>query len=191
MIQSEYLSDLRHKAREIRNDSQKSFYFLETQDLLRRPAPGKWNILEVFAHINIYQSYYIRELHKALDKAPENEKDETSLSWLGKQFIQAMEPREGVIRMKMKTFKKTDPLYLSKKKGIAVSEKVVFRDFINDIEELEEIIIKAYDKELTEIKVPTFLPFLKVNIADALGFCLAHTERHVLQAKNILEGSGE
>lgn len=187
MVQSEYLSDLRHKAREIRNDSQKSFYFLETEDLFRRPAPGKWNILEIFAHINIFQAYYIKELNQALDKAPENDRDETKLSWLGKQFIKSMEPKDGVIKMKMKTFSKTDPIKRAKK-GIAISEKVVFRDFINDIEELEEIIIRSYDKELTTVKVPTFLPLIKINIADALGFCLAHTERHLLQAQKVLEG---
>ena len=69
-----------------------------------------------------------------------------------------------------------------------VNEKIVFQDFVNDIEEMEELIIKAYDKDLTAVKVPTFLPFLKINIADAMGFSMAHTERHVQQARNILEG---
>ncbi len=190
MIQSEYLSDLRHKAREIRNDSQRSFYFLETEDLTRRPAPGKWSILEVFAHINIFQSYYIKTIKKALEATPDNPKDETELTWLGRQFIRYTAPDDGVIRMKVKTFRKTDPISRAKK-GIVLDEKVVFRDFINDIEELEEQIIQAYDKDLTAVKVPTFLPFIKINIADALGFCLAHTERHVLQAQNILEGDAE
>lgn len=187
MIRSEYLSDLRHTAREIRNEVQKEFYFLESEDLRRRPAPNRWNIIEVFAHINIFQSFYIREITKALEIAPDMELDETKISWLGQQFINSMKPKEdGVIPMKMPTFAKANPIKRAKK-GIILDEKIVFTDFINDIEEMEELIIKCYDKDITAVKVPTFFPFIKITIADALGFSLAHVERHVLQAKNILE----
>ena len=185
MIQSEYLSDLRHKAREIRNDAQKSFYFLEVEDLRRRPAPNKWSIIEVFAHINIVQAFYIKNISSALENANNYEGDETKLTWLGKKFISGMAPKDGIIKWKIKTFKKADPIARAKK-GIILNEVIVFRDFVNDIEELEELIIKAYDKDLITEKVSTLVPILKLNIADALGFCLAHTERHVLQARNIL-----
>lgn len=187
MIRSEYLSDLRHTAREIRNDVQKEFYFLESEDLRRRPAPDKWSIIEVFAHINIFQAFYIKEISKALEAAPDMDADETHISWLGKQFIKSMKPsEEGVIAMKMPTFAKADPIKRAKK-GIVINEKVVFSDFISDIEEMEDLIIKSYDKDITAVKVPTFLPFVKITIADALGFNMAHVERHILQAKNILE----
>lgn len=187
MIRSEYLSDLRHKAREIRNEVQKEFYFLESEDLRRRPAKGKWNVIEVFAHINIFQAFYIKHISKALEKAPDVEHDNTEISWLGSKFIKSMEPKEdGVIPFKMPTFSKADPLKRAKK-GIVVNEKVVFSDFISDIEEMEELIIKSYDKDITAIKVPTFLPLLKLTIADALGFNMAHVERHLQQAKNIIE----
>jgi hypothetical protein len=185
MIQSEYLSDLRHKAREIRNDAQKSFYFLEAEDLRRRPAPGQWSIIEVFAHINLVQGFYLANIANALEQAPENTGDNTQLTWLGQKFIKGMAPQEGIIKWKVKTFKKIDPVYRAKR-GVAINENIVFRDFINDIEEMEELIIKAYDKDLTALKVPTFFPILKINLADAMGFSLAHTERHVLQARNIL-----
>lgn len=187
MVRSEYLSDLRHAAREIRNEVQKEFYFLESEDLRRRPAPNKWSIIEVFAHINIFQGFYIREISKALENAPDMETDETEISWLGKQFINSMKPKEdGTISMKMPTFASANPIKRAKK-GIVIDEKVVFTDFINDIEEMEDIIIKCYDKDITAVKVPTFLPFIKITIADALGFNMAHVERHILQAKNILD----
>lgn len=185
MIQSEYLSDLRHKAREIRNESQKSFYFLEAEELLRRPTPSKWSIVEVFAHIGIVQAFYLKNITRGLDRAPELTHDQTEFSWLGRKLIDYTEPKDGIIRMKMRTFKKTDPIHRAKK-GIVVNEKIVFQDFVSDIEEMEELIIKAYDKELTAVKIPTFLPFLKINLADALGFSIAHTERHIEQARKII-----
>src|SRR5690606_32043843 len=116
MIRSEYLSDLRHTARDIRNEVQKEFYFLESEDLRRRPAPDKWSVIEVFAHINIFQAFYIKEITKALEKAPDMEADEMQISWLGKQFIKAMKPKEdGAIPMKMPTFAKADPIKRAKK----------------------------------------------------------------------------
>lgn len=186
MIRSEYLSDLRHKAREIRNDVQKEFYFLESEDLRRRPAPDKWNIIEVFAHINIFQAFCIKHIGRALENAPEVEHDETKLSWLGKQFIKRMEPtEEGTIPFKIPTFSSADPRKRAEK-GIVLNDKVVFTDFINDIEEMEELIIKSYDRDITAVKVPTFLPFVKLSVADALGFNMAHVERHIQQAKDIV-----
>ncbi len=190
LIRSEFLNDLRHKTREIRNDVQKNFYFLESEDLRRRPAPGKWNIIEVFAHINLTQGYYIKNIRKGLEEAPEVNHDNVELTWLGKQFTKAMEPRDGVIKWKMKTFKKIDPV-AREKKGIAINEKVIFQDFIADIEELEDLMIKAYDVDISIIKVPTVLSFLKINIADAFAFDLAHTERHILQAKRVLNSEAE
>lgn len=183
---SEFLNDLRHRTRELRNDVQKNFYFLETEELRRRPSPKKWSIIEVFAHINLTQHHYIKSISKALMEAPEVNHDEVQLSWMGKQLEAAMQPRDGVIRWKMKTFAKIDPVKRAKK-GIALDEKVIFRDFINDVEELEELMLKAYDVDISAVKVPTVLPFLKINVADAFAFNLAHTERHLLQAKRVLE----
>ena len=115
MIRSEYLNDLRQKAREIRNETQKSFYFLEAEELLRRPAPKKWSIAEVFAHIGLVQAYYLKNIGRALEQAPETEHDETNLSWLGRKLISSMETRDGVIGMKFKTFRKIDPIHRAKR----------------------------------------------------------------------------
>ncbi len=186
MNRSDYLNDLRKKVRQIRNDVQKDFYFLESSDLRNRPAEGKWNIIEVFDHVNIYQNHYAKSIAQGLEKAPASSDDSVKLSWMGKRFIKMMEPQNGEIKRKMKTFKKTDPI-LRAKEGFAIDEKVVFQNFIKDIEFLEELILEAYDKDISKIKVPTFIPIIKINIADAFGFNLAHTERHMLQARRILK----
>lgn len=183
---SEFLHDLRNKTREIRNDVQKNFYFLEIEDLRRRPAKGKWSIVEVFAHINLTQGYYIKNIKRGLEEADEVNHDAVKLSWLGKKLIEGMEPKDGVIRWKVKTFKKIDPVYRKEKKGIALDEKVIFQDFIDDMEELEDLMIASYDLDISSVKVPTFFPFLKINVADALAFDIAHIERHILQARRVL-----
>ncbi len=182
---SELLNDLRKRLRDIRNGVQKNFYFLEKEDLRRRPAKGKWNVIEVFAHINIFQEYYNKQIANALERAPEVEHDEVKISWLGKKFVKSMQPRDGKIPMPMPTFAKADPLKRAKK-GIIIKEGVVFQDFIADLEEMEELMIQSYDRDITQVKIKTFLPFIKLHLADAFMFNLAHTERHILQAERVL-----
>ncbi|MDZ7847357.1 MAG: DinB family protein [Owenweeksia sp.] len=186
MKRSEFLNDLRGKCRSIRNEVQTNFYFLEVEDLRRRPAKGKWNIIETLAHINLTQGIYIENISKGLQKADEVNHDEVQLSWLGRQLVHAMEPRDGHIPYKMPTFPKINPAKRAKK-GIAIDEKVVFSQLITDIEELEDLMIKTYDYDIDQVKIPSIFPWLKISIADALAFNLAHTERHLLQAKKIVE----
>lgn len=186
MIRSEFLSDLRARSRAIRNDIQQHFYFMESEELRYKPPGGGWSIIEIFAHVNLVQGYYIKNIRKALERASEVNHDEVDYSWIGRHAINYMAPSEGKVRFKVRTFKKVDPV-ARQKKGIAIDEKVIFQDLIDDIEELEELMIKAYDYDLESEKVPTVIPFIKLNIADALEFNLAHTERHVLQARKLVE----
>lgn len=190
MIRSEFLSELRARSRAVRNDIQQHFYFMESEELKRRPAPNKWSIVEVFAHINLVQGYYIKNITRALERAAEVNHDQVNQTWIGKQAIRYTAPVDGVRRFKLPTFNKINPIKRAKK-GIVVDEKVVFRDLISDIEEMEELMIKAYDYDLESEKVPTVISWIKINIADALEFNLAHTERHILQAREIAESFGE
>ena len=182
MTRSEFLSDLRSRSRAVRNDIQQHFYFMESEELRRRPAKNKWSVIETFAHINLVQAYYIKQIGKALDRSEEVDHDEYRQSWFGKKAINFMKPKDGSIGFKIKTFKRIDPIKRAKK-GIAIDEKVIFQDLIQDIEELEELMIKAYDYDLETQKVSTFVSWIKINIADAFEFNLAHTERHLLQAR--------
>lgn len=190
MIRSEFLRDLRARSRTVRNDIQQQFYFMESEELRRRPAKNQWSVIEILAHINLVQGYYIKNIRRALDQAEEVNHDEVNQSWLGKQAIKFMAPHDGEIGMKLKTFRKIDPLHRAKK-GIVIDEKVIFQDLVSDIEELEELMIKAYDYDLESVKVPTFLRWIKLNLADAFEFNLAHTERHLLQARKIISPSDE
>jgi hypothetical protein len=186
LIRSEFLSDLRARSRAVRNDIQQHFYFLESEEMRQKPSGGGWSIIEIFAHINLVQGYYIKNIRRALERAYEVNHDEVEYSWIGRQAIKYMAPSNGKIKFRVRTSKKADPV-ARQKKGIAIDEKVIFQDLIDDIEELEELMIKAYDYDLESEKVPTVIPFIKLNIADALEFNLAHTERHVLQASKLVE----
>lgn len=186
MTRSEFLNDLRHEFRTIRNEVQKRFYFLETDELRQKPADGRWSIIENIVHINLVQAHYTDHIAAGLEEAPEVNHDEVHFTWLGRQLIQALAPQDGERRFKIRTLRKVNPRYRAKK-GIAIDEKVAFQDFIADIEQLEELMIKAYDRDIEKVKIPTLVPLIKVNMADAFAMVLAHTQRHLLQASELIE----
>lgn len=185
---SEFLHRLRKEVSAIRSAAQRDFYFLEEEDLRRKPSPKRWSISEIFAHINLVNGFYLKKVSKALKKAPDVDHNNVSPSWLGRRLRSAMDPDEdtGKIGMKVPTFASIDPVKRAKQ-GIAIDEKVIFRDFVNDMDEWEELLILAYDKDIDLIKVKSLLPFLKLRLPDALPFIMAHTRRHLQQARNNLK----
>jgi len=184
---SEFLHLLRKEVSAIRKEAQRDFYFLEEEDLKRKPSPKKWSISEVFAHINLVNAFYLKQTAQALNQAPDVNHDHVKVSWLGKKLKNGMEPDTdtGKITFKVPTLSAIDPVKRAKK-GIALDEKVIFRDFVNDMDEWEELLIKAYDKDIDQIKVKSLFPFLKLRLPDALPFIMAHTRRHLQQARNNL-----
>ncbi len=183
---SEFLSRLRKDVSEIRRVAQHDFYFLEEEELRRKPAPGKWSISEVFAHINLVNGFYLKNISKALEEAEDVNHDEVKVSWLGRMLKKSMEPRDGKIPYKMPTFPSINPRKRTAK-GIALDEKVIFRDFVNDMDQWEELLIKAYDKDIDQLRVESIFPWLRLRLPDAFEFIIAHTHRHLLQARKILD----
>jgi hypothetical protein len=182
--QIEFLEDLSAKISTIKNDIEKNFYYLESEDLLFKSDPKKWNIVEVFEHLNLAHEHYIKELRDALKGAPDSDKVDFKMSWLGKKMVGSMKPDGEKIPFKMKTFKKTDPL-VAQSNGKRLVEHVVFQDFVQGLIQFEEIIALAKTKNIQKIKIPSLIAILKLKVGDALAFVLAHMERHLLQAYQI------
>ena len=184
---TEYLRDLRRELLNFKGDILRTFYYLEGQELQYKPSRKKWSILEVFEHVNIINYYYIKRLGKALDQAPKTERDTFQSGWMGSLFIKYMKPdEEGNIPFKIPTFRKTNPIH-RKHHGYALVDHIVFQDFIDGVDQLIALLEKAEEKELDIIKIPTLLPFLKINIGDAFAFVVAHIERHMAQAKKAID----
>lgn len=85
---------------------------LPVERLLHRSEPDKWNVLEVFEHMNLSSGIYVRGLECAFDAKAASHKPNGVFhpGLLGNYFTKGMLPRpDGTIRNRMKTMRMFDP----------------------------------------------------------------------------------
>ncbi len=166
-----------------------SFYYLEAEALRYKPAPDKWSISEVMEHINLVNHFYIKSLSKAVHAATDGEEAVLRYTWFGKKFARTMAPRKGEVTNKMPTFRKINPVARAKQ-GYAVVEKVVFQNFMDDLDQLSELLKQAREKKVNRARIKTFAPLLRLSFGDGVEVLLNHTDRHLVQAGRVLSQKG-
>lgn len=182
--QEEFIQSLEDKITGFKTVIEKHFYYLESEDLLFKPDQKSWNTIEVFEHLNLTNEHYLKEFSIALNNTQNSTPKQFKLSWMGKRMIASMQPKEGNIPFKMKTFKKTDPLVLQAK-GRKLIDHIVLQDFIQGLDEFLEILKLTKQKDIQRIKIKSLIPILRLKVGDAFGFIVAHMERHLLQAQHL------
>lgn len=181
----QHIDQLLSRVANIRANVQSSFYYLEAEELRYKAAPEKWSIAENIEHINLVNHFYIKGLSKAVNQAKVGEESTFRRTLFGKWFAKTLAPKNEVVTNKMPTFKKINPVERAKR-GYAVVEKVVFQNFMDDLGQLEAILEAAKGKKVNPARLKTVAPVLRLSFADALEVLLNHTERHLVQAKNVL-----
>jgi len=151
------------------------------EDLLLQPAAeAGWSIVECFAHLNTYAEFYLPRIEKALDQAtPLDESSNFKHSFLGRYFINMMDPNRG--KRKYKALKRHQPVGVD-------NPYAIISTYIQYLENILGILKKARGKNLLRKSVTTSLSdWLRINPGDAILFILIHNKRHMEQAKRILE----
>ncbi len=82
---------------------------------------------------------------------------------------------------KMKTFKSKNPIYST------LNSQQVIDSFLAHQRKLLELLTIAKEKNLTKIKTAITLPLLQFRLGDTFRFTIYHNERHIVQAKKVLE----
>lgn len=157
----------------------KLFLTLNEEKLQYKLNTKSWSVLECIEHLNLYAKFYNLEILKTIESSNLNPVTTFKSGFLGNKFALDMLPKEGM--KKMSTFKSKNPIYSK------LDTKKVLLDFITKQETLLDLIDKANGKNLTKIKTSTTLPFLKFRLGDTLRFVIYHNERHIKQAKKVLE----
>lgn len=187
MTQKEFGNSIITELKALQKQIETSFYFLEAEQLNAKPSEEQWSILQCIEHINLTNEQYIKAFRRAEEKATPSNRANTpyKMSWIGKFMSNAMRPKNGVIRYKMKTFDSLVPMNQKDPKARLV-EHVVFEKFSQDCAELERLIKATEDYNWKSIRIQTFLgKWLKLKLGDAYAFVLAHTQRHVEQAMKL------
>jgi len=157
---------------------------LPAERLMHRPAPGQWNVLEVFEHMNLSSGIYVRGLKQVFDAKAAALKPNSIFrpGLLGDYFTKGMLPKPGgAIRNRMKTMRMFDP---PRNKGASLKS---IDAFVEMCEEQLRLLDRARSTDLNRMRVTSSLgPIIRFKAGDAFRFPIAHQVRHLLQIERLL-----
>jgi hypothetical protein len=158
-----------------------AFLRLPDEQLGFSPGPGIWSIVEVFAHLNLSNEIYIRNILQRVTLAPDQPSDEFSSTWLGDWAYEKIVPRADGSVYKMKTAKAVLPVKPNE------DLKEVLVNFHRTCDAMDDILRHSATKDLRRIRIPFhFIPLLHFSLGETLRFLVAHNERHLLQAQRLV-----
>jgi hypothetical protein len=173
------INSLVQQIAEIKQKVETQFLNLDTEMLNWKETPQQWSILECFEHLNRYNRYYNVALEMAIEKKkgiPDAVVYESK--WLGKYFIQMMNPQNA---KKHKTLKHLNPQN-------SKLNRDTLTEFITHQSHLLQLLDAANHVDVNVKAIPVeFLRILKLSIGDALRFLVVHEQRHLQQAENALQ----
>lgn len=164
--------------------AQKKLIHLNETQKSWRPTLESWNLLEVFAHLNAYASFYNKTFQNRITKTKfTRTKEQFVSSPLGRSAWKSMKlGRAKNIKRKFKSPKNHNPtLDLSLLKGDEVNEFIENQEAMLGLLDLSETV------NLKRVKIPISISrIVRLRLGDALMFVIYHNERHIQQAMNIM-----
>lgn len=149
------------------------FKVLSEEKLNQKTDVKSWSILECIEHLNLYSSYYNREIKRALGKLEGSSAVPFKLSWLGKKSINAIKAEN---TKKQKTFKHMNP-------NSSQLEEEVLENFIQHQKDLIALIDATANLNLNKKKVRIeFFKLVKLSVYETFVFMIEHQNRHIQQA---------
>jgi len=184
----ELLKSLTNSCEQINSIVQKDLLTLSKDQLRWKSNENSWSIIECLEHIVLSGDYYLKEIKKKFDKkipsnTPINIQYNPGL--IGNYSTKSMEPKEGKIKVKMKTLKRMKP-----GKSQLDTDRIIDK-FQNYQKETLALLDKSRFYDLGKIKINSSLGILiRFKLGDAFRFVIAHNQRHMLQAKNVMKYPG-
>lgn len=173
------IDDLVNDTQEIIHTVESEFKVLSERELNFR-SDG-WSVNECIEHLNIADDHYIDLFEKRLASSESIEEgSEFKPGFFGNYFVKSMKPKsDGTIPSKMKTFSKFQPL----QSRLSFSMEV----FLKDQYKMLDLLDRSRRVDLNKIKVHSAIgKAISFKMGDAFRFVIAHNQRHILQAKNVL-----
>jgi len=163
----------------IRKTVEQEFVTLADEQLLWKPAPERWGVLECLAHLNAASQYYTNQIKLKFSKGmPASTATDFDLSFNGKMMLGFVDPKS--------PRKIPSPSMFKPKPYQLEASKVVAR-YLNILQELEESLQKAEDVDWNVKIISPFTSLLKFRLGDVFLFVVAHHQRHLNQALRVLQ----
>ena len=149
------------------------------------PEEGKWSVVQVLEHLNIYSRYYLPAIEKAMVHIPKDVNAWFVPGFFGNYFTKMMMPKNVYeIRNKMKAPKDYRP-----SRGVNVEG--AFKEFFTHQAKLLQLLETARKRNLEQIRIPISISrLIRLKLGDTFRFLIAHEQRHMIQARNALKASG-
>lgn len=146
----------------------------------------QWSIVQILEHLNAYGRYYLPLIEKELTSGTSRAKDAwfTSGYW-GEMFVKKMKPTNVYqVKNKMKTSKA-----FSFPNNLNVD--TVLTEYLEQKQKLLQLLELSKSADLDGVRIPiTSSKFIRLKLGDVLRFLIAHEQRHMIQARNTLKGTG-
>lgn len=180
----DFLTERKNETHDLIQLVNNEFSTLQDRLFYTKPEPKKWSVAECLDHLILTLDIYIPQMVQIIDNKGKyiGQKENFNYTILGRLAVKSMKPKKGnIIPFKMKTFKNLIPLKEGGKKQEIIERFVKFqKEIINVIGGLKDV-------NLEKPKIITAAgPILKMRLGDALHFMVAHNQRHILQAQNVL-----
>lgn len=157
----------------------------DSRKLVYQTHPEKWSVVQVLEHVNAYGRYYLPAIDRAIAFRDTEPSVWFNSGFLGDYFVKSMKPTNVYeIKNKMKTMKAyTFPNSLNVEQ--------VLNEFIEQQHKLIQLMETAKNRNLNSIRIPiTVTKLVKLKLGDVFRFLVAHTQRHMIQARNTLHQTG-
>jgi len=191
MSRKEKIEQQLKELEQLREQMNQLFYYAEEEQLLiKEDKPNGWNTLEIVYHINLVNAPYLKQIEALKSKAPKAPANSAPRStFLGRYMLKSfrLAPEGEKKGMKWKSPASVDPIKQNEK-GFKPVTNVVFRQLVQDLDQIETYLKEAQELALEKLKIKTLIPWLKINAFDALQIMVAHGQRHFKQAKSINAG---
>ena len=166
----------------VTNQQVTRFRSLPTDTLRYRPGPDRWSVLDCLEHISLTYADYFSRMEAAIHQASPTDGTTYTAGFFAQKMIDGQRPHQGKRRLKMKTFKKLTPATDKK------TPEQIFETLFQYHTRLEQLLTQAEALDWNRVKVTSALgPILRFKLGDCFRFLLAHTERHILQAQEVLK----
>ncbi len=180
------VQDLIADVKRIQHQTETQIEPLSLEELLKRPEPKRWSVLECLEHMNLSSGHYIKRLEKLIPElektARVNGDNEFKPGFFGEKFSSGILPKaDGSLNMTMKTFYFFEPKQASTKKHKSLEE---FKRLNQTTMKLLE---RAKNIDLNKGKVTSTLgPVFRFKTGDAFRFSIGHNVRHMVQIENVI-----
>lgn len=173
----ELITDLIERTRQNLNQAEELKY-RKDNEIKYKPTPETWSVLECIEHLNLYGNFYLPEIDKKIKAAQKSDEVIFHSGLLGNYFAKMMLPREKL--NKMKTFKNKNP------NGSQLKKSTLFI-FIDQQHRMLDLLQSARSVNLNKTKTSISISkWIKLKLGDTLRVVIYHNQRHLQQAKRVL-----